>query len=156
MFANEEPVQADLIIGIPPHRPPAVVKESGLTGEGAWIAVDQATLRTGNERVFAIGDVTQIKLANGLPLPKAGLFAQLEGEHVSATIAAECGVGAPPVDFDGRGYCFIEMGKSAAPRVEGNFFAKPEPEVRVRDVSEAYAQEKRRFEAELLERWFGR
>ena len=58
--------------------------------------------------------------------------------------------------FDGRGYCFIEMGKSAATRVEGNFFAKPEPEVRVRDVSEAYAQEKRRFEAELLERWFGR
>jgi sulfide:quinone oxidoreductase len=156
VFADGEPLPADLIIGVPPHRPPAAVKESGLTGDGAWVAVDQSTLRTGNERVFAIGDVTQIKLANGLPLPKAGLFAQLEGDHVAATIAAECGVGAPPADFEGRGYCFIEMGKAAATRVEGNFFARPEPEVHVGDVSPAHADEKRRFEAERLERWFGR
>ncbi len=64
-------------------------------------------------------------------------------------------MGAPPADFEGRGYCFIEMGKSAATRVDGNFFARPEPEVRVQGVSEAYAAEKRRFETERLERWFG-
>ena len=58
--------------------------------------------------------------------------------------------------LDGRGYCFIEMGKSVATRVEGDFFAKPEPQVRARDVSETYAEEKRRFESERLERWFGR
>jgi sulfide:quinone oxidoreductase len=155
VFADGEPVQADVLVGVPPHRPPAVVKESGLTGDGAWIAVDPATLRTSHEHVFAIGDVTQIELANGLPLPKAGLFAELEGHHVAAAIAADCGAGPPPADFDGRGYCFIEMGKSAATRVEGNFFARPEPEVRVHEVSEAHAAEKRRFEKERLERWFG-
>ena len=80
--------QVDVLVGVPPHRPPAVVKESGLTGDGAWIAVDPATLRTSHESVFAIGDVTQIELANGLPLPKAGLFAELEGHHVAAAIAA--------------------------------------------------------------------
>jgi hypothetical protein len=47
------------------------------------------------------------------------------------------------------------MGKSAATRVEGDFFARPEPEVRVRDVSERHAEDKRRFESERLERWFG-
>ena len=101
--AEGEPLEADVLIGVPPHRPPTVVKESGLTGDGAWIAVDPATLRTSHEGVFAIGDVTQIKLANGLPLPKAGLFAELEGHHVAAAIAADCGAGAPPTDFDGRG-----------------------------------------------------
>lgn len=155
VFKEGEAQEADVLVGVPPHRPPAVVKESGLTSDGAWIAVDPATLRTSHERVFAIGDVTQIKLANGLPLPKAGLFAELEGHHVAAAIAADCGMGPPPADFDGRGYCFIEMGKSAATRVEGDFFARPEPEIRVHDVSEAHAAEKRRFEKERIERWFG-
>jgi sulfide:quinone oxidoreductase len=105
--------------------------------------------------VFAIGDVNQIKLANGLPLPKAGLFAELQGMHVAASIAADCGVGARPRDFDGRGFCFVEMGKSLATRVEGDFFARPEPKVRVLEASASQAEEKRRFESERLERWFG-
>ena len=132
-----------------------MVRESGLTGEGDWIAVDPATLRTQQENVFAIGDVTQIPLANKLPLPKAGLFAELQGQHVAATIAAECGCGTPPPDFDGRGYCFVEMGKSMATRIEGDFFARPEPRVGVLDASESYAEDKRTFEAERLVRWFG-
>lgn len=155
VFADGETVGADVLIGVPPHRPPAVVSGSGLTGEGDWIVVDPATLRTGHERVFAIGDVTQIKLANGLPLPKAGLIAELEGAHVAATIAADCGAGASPADFDGRGYCFVEMGKSLATRLEGDFFARPEPKVRVLDASELHAEEKRRFEADRLKQWFG-
>lgn len=155
VFAGGETVQADVLIGVPPHRPPAVVTDSGLTGESGWIVIDPATLRTSHERVFAIGDVTQIKLANGLPLPKAGLIAELEGAHVAAAIAADCGVGAPPADFDGHGYCFVEMGKSLATRLEGDFFARPEPTVRVLDESEAHAEEKRRFEADRLKQWFG-
>lgn len=155
VFASGEPMAADVWIGVPPHRPPAVVKGSGLTGEGDWVVVDSATLRTPHDNVFAIGDVTQIPLANGLALPKAGLFAELQGEHVAAQIAADCGHGAPPPDFDGRGYCFVEMGKSMATRVEGDFFARPEPQVRVLDASKSRADEKRRFESERLERWFG-
>jgi sulfide:quinone oxidoreductase len=156
LFAGGRTLEADVVIGVPPHRPPAVVKESGLAGPSEWITVDPATLRTAHERVFAIGDVTQIPLANGLPLPKAGLFAEIQGELVARRIAAECGAGVPPPAFDGRGYCFIETGKSLATRVEGSFFARPEPEVRVLDLSEKRAQEKRRFESERLERWFGR
>jgi sulfide:quinone oxidoreductase len=156
VFAGGEVLEADVLIGVPPHRPPAVVKESGLAGPGDWIAVDPATLRTAHERVFAIGDVTQIPLANGLPLPKAGLFAEIQGALVAAAIASECGVGEPPPAFDGRGYCFVETGKSRATRVEGSFFARPEPEVRVLEPSEQHAREKRSFETERLKRWFGR
>ncbi len=152
---GEGELKADLLIGVPPHRSPAVVKESGLTGEGEWIAVDPGTLKTTYDSVFAIGDVTQIKLANGLPLPKAGVFAELEGHRVAAAIAAELRGAESPPPFDGRGYCFIEMGKTVATRVEGDFFAVPEPRIALKDVSAAHAEEKRGFEAERLERWFG-
>lgn len=154
-YADGSEERADLIIGVPPHRAPAVVKESGLTGDGEWVSVTPATLETPHPRVYAIGDVTAIRLANGLPLPKAGLLAELEGARVAAAIAADCGVGPEPGPFDGRGYCFIEMGKSRAALVEGNFFATPSPEISMRDVSPRYAEEKRAFERERLQRWFG-
>jgi len=151
----ETSLEADLVIGVPPHRPPAVVTASGLTAGGPWVAVDPATLRTTHPGVFAIGDVTQIKLANGLPLPKAGLIAELEGRQVAAGIAAAVRGTAPPPPFDGRAFCFIEMGKTQATLVEGDFFATPEPVVALQDVSARHAEEKRRFETERLARWFG-
>ena len=154
VFADSE-VEADLLIGVAPHRVPAVVKESGLTGDGEWITVDRGTLATRYEGVFAVGDVTQIKLANGLPLPKAGLMAELEGERVAAAIAAQVRGETAPPPFDGRGFCFLETGKTAAARIEGDFFAEPEPAVAIQDVAEAHKEEKRQFESERLERWFG-
>ena len=38
VFADGE-LEADLIIAVPPHRVPAVVRASGLTGEGDWVRV---------------------------------------------------------------------------------------------------------------------
>src|SRR3989442_15633692 len=69
-------IPADLLIGVPPHRPPAVARESGLTMRGEWISVDPATLRASVDGIFAIGDVVEIPLANGMALPKAGVFAE--------------------------------------------------------------------------------
>jgi sulfide:quinone oxidoreductase len=104
--------------------------------------------------VFAIGDVTQIKLANGLPLPKAGIIAELEGTRVAAAIAAELRGGGAPAPFDGRGHCFLEMGRSSATLIEGEFYAEPEPSVQIRGPSAHNAEEKRLFETERLSRWF--
>lgn len=148
-------LEADLVIGVPPHRVPAVVEKSGLTGESGWIPVDPATLETPHENVFAIGDVTGIKLANGLPLPKAGVMAELEGERVAAAIAADVRGNAAPPAFEGRGFCFMETGKSSAALIQGDFFAQPEPQVVLQEPSEAHAEDKHRFEAERLARWFG-
>ncbi len=153
VFAEGE-IEFDLLIGVPPHRAPTVVKASGLTGESEWITVDPATLETSHPRVLAIGDVTQILLANGLPLPKAGVIAELEGVRVAAAIAAEVqGGDAPP--FDGSGYCFIEMGTATAALVDGDWYATPEPRVTIAEPAAAHAAEKRLFETERLQRWFG-
>jgi sulfide:quinone oxidoreductase len=145
----------DLLIGVPPHRPPAVVADSPLTGKGGWIGVDPGTLATGHDGVYAVGDCTAIELANGLPMPKAGIIAELEGTRVAAAIAAEVRGEPEPPPFDGRGYCFIEMGRNRASLIEGRFFTEPEPAVSVREPSASNAEQKHRFEAERLERWFG-
>lgn len=152
---GDDELAFDVLIGVPPHRPPSVIAQSGLTGGGVWIAVDPATLRTSHDHVYAIGDVTMIKLANGLALPKAGVMAELEGRIVAAAIAAEVSGEDPPAPFDGQGFCFMEMGKNNATLIEGDFFAEPEPRIQLRDVSEAHALEKHAFEAERLARWFG-
>ena len=151
----EGELEFDLLICVPPHRAPAVVKESGLTGEGEWISVDAGTLETSHHRVFAVGDVTQIPLANKLPLPKAGAVAELEGARVAGAIAADVLGGPAPPPFDGHGICFIEMGVASAALVDGEFYATPEPRVSIAEPDAAHAAEKRAFESERLERWFG-
>jgi sulfide:quinone oxidoreductase len=146
----------DLLIGIPPHRVPAVVRDSGLTGDGDWIAADPGTLATSYPRVFAIGDAVQIRLANGLPLPKAGLIAELEGRRVAAAIVADVRGEPEPAPFDGHGLCFIEMSSTEATVVDGDFYATPQPAVALGEVSRQHLEDKRTFESTRLADWFRR
>ena len=48
----------DLFLGIPVHRPPKVVVDSGLTEDDGWIAVDHTTFATRFPGVYAAGDIT--------------------------------------------------------------------------------------------------
>ena len=145
----------DLLIAVPPHRVPAPVADAGMTAEHGWIAVDRGTLATSWPDVFAVGDVTLIKLANGLPLPKAGVIAEAEGTRVGRAIAARIAGDVEPGPFTGEGQCFVEIARGEAAMVDGDFFAEPEPRVRLLPSSTEIAERKRRFEADLLARWFG-
>jgi sulfide:quinone oxidoreductase len=142
-----------LLIAVPPHRVPDVVRASALTAESGWVAVDKETFVTEWPGVHAVGDVTQILLANGLPLPKAGVIAELEGSLVAGAIAAVCKSGRP--SFDGVASCYVEMGSEVAARVDADWYATPAPVVSIAEPSSAYSEEKREFERERLERWFG-
>ncbi len=51
--------------------------------------VDRETMATPFEGVYAIGDVTQVPLANGLMLPKTAVFPHGQAEVVARNIAAE-------------------------------------------------------------------
>ncbi|CAN5550989.1 FAD/NAD(P)-binding oxidoreductase [soil metagenome] len=144
----------DLLLGIPPHRVPSVVAASGLTGGGPWIPVDRATLQTRFDGVYAIGDVTAIPLANGTPLPKAGVFAHAEGEVAAARIADMLAGRTPAATFAGQGRCFLETGHGRATAVAGDFFADP-PAVTLDSDSPEQLAAKYAFEAERLSAGFG-
>ena len=45
-FANGAQVDFDLLAYVPPHRPPSVVRESGMVSETGWMPVDRHTLET--------------------------------------------------------------------------------------------------------------
>jgi sulfide:quinone oxidoreductase len=129
VFENREPASFDFLAGVPPHKPPRAVRESALANQAGWVPVDKHTLATHFENVYAIGDVTTIILSNGKPLPRAGVFAHGQGETVAARIAHAVQGTAPQSEFDGIGYCWIEMGGGQAGFASGEFYAEPDPVV---------------------------
>lgn len=131
-FADDTTAAFDLLLYVPPHRAPAVVKAAGLCAESGWVAVDRETLETKYSNVFAIGDVTSIPLKMGRPLPKAGVFAHGQADVVARNLARAWTGQGEAVRFDGHGMCFVEIGGGMAGIGSGNFYAEPTPEVRMR------------------------
>jgi len=131
VFADGARERFDLLAAVPPHRAPEVVRHSALAATSGWIPVDAATLRTKHENVYAIGDVTSITLENGKPLPRAGVFAHAEARVVAHQIHASFGGPAAPT-FDGKGYCWVELGGGRAAFANGAFYASPAPVVLLR------------------------
>lgn len=131
-FANGSSAAYDLLLYVPPHRAPEVVRAAGLTNESGWIPVDRHTLATRFPGVYAVGDITVIPLKMGRPLPKAGVFAHGQAETVAHNIAREWTGRGELKRFDGKGMCFIETGSGRAGMGSGDFYAEPLPEVRLR------------------------
>ena len=145
----------DLLLGVPPHRAPAVVRESGLVGESGWVGINPRTCATSFEDVYAIGDSTHIVLANKKTLPKAGLFAEQMGETVAERLADIFEGKESTAQFSGEGGCYFEVGNGEAMMIKGNFLAEPAPTVELTESSKAYYDEKVRFENDRLVKWFG-
>lgn len=154
IFENKQ-IEYDLLLGVPPHKAPLVVRESGLVGESGWVEIDPRTTETSFKDVYAVGDLTQVVLANKKPLPKAGLFAELMGETAAERIASVFKGETPEATFSGEGGCYLEVGNGQAMMVKGNFLAEPEPIVSLTESSTRYLEEKKKFESDRLEKWFG-
>jgi sulfide:quinone oxidoreductase len=154
VFDNGLRVGYDLLITIPPHRAPQVVKDSGLLNESGWIPVDARTLKTRYEGVYAVGDITSIMLPVGKPLPKAGVFAHDEAVVVAKNIAAELEGSQPAHTFKGKGYCFLEIGIGRAGFAGGDFYATPEPKIKMRSPGYHWHWGKVLFEKWWLRHWF--
>jgi sulfide:quinone oxidoreductase len=154
LFANGVSANYDLLIYIPPHRAPAVVRRSGLAPEAGWIGVDRGTFETGVPGVYAIGDVTTVPLMMGKPLPKAGVFAHRQAEIVAANIAALWAGSGVRQTFDGHGECFLETGDGRAGFGTGNFYAEPVPQVALKGPNRFWHWGKVAFEWKWLQGWF--
>jgi sulfide:quinone oxidoreductase len=153
-FTSGATAEYDLLIYVPPHRAPKVVRDAGLVGESGWIAVDAANLGSAIPGVFAIGDVTSIPIPSGKALPKAGVFAHAQAEVVADNLAAEWTGLTPDRVFDGKGGCFIETGAGRAGYGAGNFYASPAPELRLHPPSVKWHLAKVLFEKHWLWKWF--
>lgn len=144
----------DLLVYVPPHQGPKVIKNSGVDNEMGWVPVNKRTLKTKYENVFAIGDITAITLVSGKPLPKAGVFAHFEAEVVVENIVSEIKGVSGRKEYDGRAFCFLELGFDKAGFASGNFYAEPVPIVKMKRPGRLWHWGKILFEKYWLWKWF--
>ena len=127
--------------------------EAGLTDETGWVPVDLQTLETSYPGIFAIGDITSIRQPNPTDffLPKAGVFADEQARVVAQNIAGEILGEETKSHFDGKGFCYLEMGDGTAAYGSGDFYAYPAPRVYLEPPSQQFHKERRELEQEQLE-----
>lgn len=150
-FENGRREKFDVLVGIPQHTSPDVVKGSGLAA-GEWIPVDRHTMRTQSENVFAIGDVTEIKIGQ-LAMPKAGIFAEGEAKVVAQEIIDEIAGTKSQAAYNGQGYCYVEAGDRMAGYVEADFYNEAGPAFKLDAPAKKYFEKKHEFERTRLKEW---
>ena len=143
-------MEFDLFLGVPRHRVPRVVEESGLA-VGGWIPVDPLTLETRFAGVYAVGDV------NSVGTPKAGVFSEGQAAVVAAELVARARSASEATPtYDGRGICYLEFGAHSVGKVDVTFLSGQAPVGVLEGPSIEIAGEKTEFGASRIRRWFGR
>lgn len=151
-FEAQPSFRYDLLVAIPPHQGPRVVRDAGITNDTGWIPVERRTLRTPKDGVYAIGDVTTIPIPGRwsanvpLMLPKAGVFAHAQALVVAERLSADLDGYQTDAEFCGEGYCMLEAGGDLAGFAFGNFFSEPSPELHLRRMGRAWHLGKVLFE----------
>jgi sulfide:quinone oxidoreductase len=139
----------DLFLGVPAHRVPEVVAESGMAVDG-WIAVDPMTLETQFPGVYAVGDVTSVGT------PKAGVFAEGQGAIAAAGISALIRGAGESAHYDGRGLCYLEFGRNQVAKVDVTFVSGQAPHGNLEGPSPELVADKAAFGSSRVQRWFDR
>jgi sulfide:quinone oxidoreductase len=140
----------ELFLGVPVHRVPQVVVESGLAADAyGWVPVNKKTLETNFPGVYAVGDV------NGVGTAKAGVFAEGAARVVAAGIIAQHRGDPSPEAYKGDGSCYVEFGHGQVGKVHVDFLSGPKPVGTFHGASEALVAEKAHFGSSRLQRWFG-
>jgi sulfide:quinone oxidoreductase len=157
-FHNSQKKEYDILIGIPFHFPPSVLKKSGLIEEkGNWMSVNKFTLETKFKDIFAIGDVTEIKINEKISIPKAGIFAEGQARSVASQIIQKIKMGSQEyhqiVQFDGKGFCFMDTGNGKAGFIDTNFYNSNGPVTILKEPSILYYKKKINFEKQRMKEW---
>ncbi len=148
ILADGEEMPFDLFLGVPVHRVPAVVAESGMCVDG-WIPVNPLTLETAYPNVYAVGDVTSVGT------PKAGVFSERQAAVVAGQLIARHGRAGRASTYDGKGICYIEFGHDRVARVEVAFRSGERPNGQFDEPSDLLLADKADFGTSRARRWFG-
>ncbi|OLS20238.1 MAG: Sulfide dehydrogenase [flavocytochrome c] flavoprotein chain precursor [Candidatus Heimdallarchaeota archaeon LC_2] len=154
VFSNGTEVKYDMLIYVPPHKAPEIINSSGLLDSTGWVPVDRYTLETSFDNVYAIGDITGIPLKVGPLLPMAGVFAHNHAKVVAHNIAVKITGEGTPIQYNGHGECFIEIGGGKAGFGKGNFYAEPAPMIKMYKPRRYWHWGKIWFEKRWLSKWF--
>jgi sulfide:quinone oxidoreductase len=149
LLADGDEMPFDLFLGVPVHRVPQVVLDSGLCVDG-WIPVDPNTLETAFPNVYAVGDVTSIGT------PKAGVYAERQAAVVAERIIDRYRESTASTTYDGKGTCYLEFGGDRVAKVEVTFLPGQAPSGEFEEPSELLAADKAEFGSSRIQRWFGR
>jgi sulfide:quinone oxidoreductase len=141
-------IEYDLFLGVPKHRAPRPVIESGMAVDG-FIPVEPATLATRYPGVYAIGDCAAIGV------PKAGAFAESAGRAVAQRLIAAVRGDPAPEPYRGIGNCYMEFGGGRVGAIRIDASVGPAPRGTFDGPSAELAHEKREFGASRRARWFG-
>ncbi len=157
-FENGNRVNYDLLIGIPPHKVPEVIRNSDLIKQGQnWINVDKFSLKTDYQNVFAIGDVNEIKVNENVAIPKAGVFAEAQAKVVSQQIIDDIENNrdkpSSSSKFDGKGFCFMEVGDKKAGYIATDFYNEDGPVTLLEPPSKESYEKKLDFERSKISEW---
>lgn len=151
-FEDGNETNFDLLIAIPPHRAPKIIYNAGLAKEGEFIQIKRDCV-TSFENVYAIGDVTTMKVNETMAVPKAGVFAESEGISIAKKIIANIKNEKELSIFDGKGGCFLESSKNTASLIQVDMFSEPKPTTRLTESTAENLNEKIKFEKDRLEKW---
>lgn len=146
---DDAEIPFDLFLGVPRHRAPDVVQESGMAEDG-YIPVEPRTLRTRFPGVYACGDVA----TQGTP--KAGVFAEGAARTVAADVIRQLRGEGDAHEHTGTGSCYIEFGAGRIARVDVDFFSQASPTGTFQEPSAQLRAEKAHFGASRRARWFNR
>jgi sulfide:quinone oxidoreductase len=138
----------DLFLGVPKHRVPTVVLDSGLA-ENGWVTVNPRTLETKYPNVYAVGD------GANTGTPKAGVFAEGAAKAVASALIVKIRGGGASREFDGFGTCYIEFGGGRVGKVEVDFFSGPKPVGTYYEPSLGLHADNDNFVSSRRGRWFG-
>ncbi len=155
VFEDGERMPFDLLMTVPPHRCPKPVVDAGMTDASGWVPVNAQMLATKFDGVYAIGDVTAIETPHGhMPfLPKAGVFAEGQGEVVANNMAYAITGRGEPKAWDGLGHCFLGVSKAESAFLRGSFLSNP-PRLEFHPPRRKWQFDKVAFEKNWMRRWF--
>ena len=148
-MADGDEMPFDLFLGVPVHRAPQVVQESGLCVDG-WIPVDPLTLATAFPDVYAVGDVTSVGT------PKAGVFAEGQAGVVADAIIARVQRDRRVHDVRRPRHLLPRVRRRPGRQGRRDLPARTGAGGAVRRAVGGARQDKADFGSSRIRRWFGR
>jgi sulfide:quinone oxidoreductase len=154
-YENGAQLACDLLGAVYPQRAPKIVRDANLTDASGFIPANLNTFETAVPGIYAIGDCASLKLPDGRPHPKAGVFSEAQAVVLAKQLGALALGGGELARYAGTGVCFVDAGGDLAAAAEANLLAPGGPQFTLAPPSKEGLTRKKQFEAERLKRWFG-